>query len=96
MSTQPCVAEYWLLGSRTRCARGASEDGFFVCERGCAAGIADGVSDWKRRFGVNPRHFADEAAPWVGLDGGLANFPPRHPSPEVAPAVVLCIERKDA
>jgi len=36
------------------------EDGFFVCERGCAAGIADGVSDWKRRFGVNPRHFADE------------------------------------
>jgi len=35
------------------------EDSFFACTSGSAVGIADGVSEWGWRFGMNPRHFAD-------------------------------------
>mmetsp|Transcript_48251 Transcript_48251/g.121524 ORF Transcript_48251/g.121524 Transcript_48251/m.121524 type:complete len:363 (+) Transcript_48251:57-1145(+) len=36
------------------------EDSYFVCGDGATVGVADGVSEWGWRFGVNPRGFADE------------------------------------
>jgi len=36
------------------------EDAYFICSDGTAAGVADGVSEWGWRFGLNPRHFASE------------------------------------
>lgn len=36
------------------------EDAFFASEAGSAVGVADGVSEWGWRFGMNPRDFSSQ------------------------------------
>lgn len=36
------------------------EDSWFISDDGSAMGVADGVSEWGWRFGLNPRHFAQQ------------------------------------
>lgn len=60
----------WKQLPHPRKVASGGEDSVFICSKGSALGVADGVSEWEWRFGLNPRAFADELMAGACRAGG--------------------------